>query len=1131
MKARWICCVLGLLSLATLPLSAQPASYCFTTPTPLPDGSLTTIPFDVTDNFAAVGVELVINLQHTYVGDLLIRLESPAGTVATVMTSTLGADQDNLDVRFFDLGIAFSYDQLTCSCRVQPALDNLSVFAGEPAFGTWQLTIEDQLLFDSGTLNSACLQLFGTATVPVTDLQCVRQGFDQVAFSWTNNEIYFGHEIWAGDVQVASVSGLSESFVLENVPVLEDVEFSFRSTAFDLGYPAVQTCTSESIIEAQYEEVCVSDPFVGTESVLPLEFMESALVGSVELSIELTQPTVGNVTLRLTSPSGTALDLMDGLLVGGLDLTFSTQGLSWSSSNRTCRCFSQPPGGSLNRFTGEPANGTWSLTILDSSGQATLEQACLRIYPTSEPLVESFTCEYRGNNEVELSWVNNDLYLEHQVWVRSIGGWELVATLEGDQTEYRIPDSATTQPIQDAIPIALVSPRPAKVVSSVHCRVEPEFTTFAGSCATSTGDIPTNAPLELPILIERDFSVHSIQLGLVIEHSDIGALDVSLRSPQGETAPLLVSPHQTDSPLDAIFSEGGSVFANAAGCPAQYLATNSLSALTGIDSAGLWTLVVGPGPLGSQGSATCCLWLEGQTCVGSSFAVGSTQPTVQTLEVRSDLLIQSTELRVEVVGFEVSLLQFQLTSPEGTSVGLTTSGGTNGCPAPRIFDDSDLLPFAGENARGVWTLTTSTDASLGNEVLSACLSFPDSQPGSPPIENFACTNGLFGAASLTWENGGDYQRHEIYKNGVLEAVLPGFATEYGTTFPTNDTFRILSFLPDATPSLKECLLNVGSPAFLRGDCFPDGQIDIADLRALIHGDLQLDCLATCDFDGDGDWDLNDVATFVDSYFFGGQLPAPFPDCETGTGLCTSYLCGEIPPAAEPDLELAVEHVEVFRGSDVELAVTLTNNGPVDVSALSFGLCIDPSLTIVDAELGGPLAALNNGQGPASSNIDFELGGLTLAAVLDEAGIDSFPPGVHEVLKITVETELDSGVGERSISICDDMGVWETRMVLTDGTPVVPETAPGIVEILPAAMFIRGDANGDGLVDIGDAMFVLAYLVGTVSSSCPDPLDVNADGVLDLSDFTYLTHYLFQNGPEPFPPFPEPGFSTGFLCLP
>ena len=73
-------------------------------------------------------------------------------------------------------------------------------------------------------------------------------------------------------------------------------------------------------------------------------------------------------------------------------------------------------------------------------------------------------------------------------------------------------------------------------------------------------------------------------------------------------------------------------------------------------------------------------------------------------------------------------------------------------------------------------------------------------------------------------------------------------------------------------------------------------------------------------------------------------------------------------------------------------------------------------------------------------------------------------------------------------------------------------------------FIRGDGNGDGAVDISDAVAILAYLyLGGAPPDCKDALDTDDDGTLSITDPIYLLNFLFQDGPPIPAPGPEPGF--------
>lgn len=64
-------------------------------------------------------------------------------------------------------------------------------------------------------------------------------------------------------------------------------------------------------------------------------------------------------------------------------------------------------------------------------------------------------------------------------------------------------------------------------------------------------------------------------------------------------------------------------------------------------------------------------------------------------------------------------------------------------------------------------------------------------------------------------------------------------------------------------------------------------------------------------------------------------------------------------------------------------------------------------------------------------------------------------------------------------------------------------------------FAHGDANGDDILDVADAIFILNYLYK--SGDVPDPLgrgDANCDGLVDLEDVIFLLNYLYKGGEPP-----------------
>ena len=110
-------------------------------PKAIPDNNATgitsTIPVVGNGNVAAFTLSL--NITHTFRGDLLVTLTSPAGLTATVFNGVLNDATDNLII----------------------VNKSSTVFNGEVAAGNWKLKVVDRAAQDVGTLNSWSFHIVG----------------------------------------------------------------------------------------------------------------------------------------------------------------------------------------------------------------------------------------------------------------------------------------------------------------------------------------------------------------------------------------------------------------------------------------------------------------------------------------------------------------------------------------------------------------------------------------------------------------------------------------------------------------------------------------------------------------------------------------------------------------------------------------------------------------------------------------------------------------------------------------------------------------------------------------------------------------------------------------------------------
>jgi subtilisin-like proprotein convertase family protein len=102
---------------------------------------------------------LNLDIDHTYINDLRVKLKSPANT-ERILLNQICSDQDNILISFDDES-SNTYASIPCppnGVMHQPN-QTLSPFDGENLAGTWTLTIEDVADQDGGTLQSWSIEV------------------------------------------------------------------------------------------------------------------------------------------------------------------------------------------------------------------------------------------------------------------------------------------------------------------------------------------------------------------------------------------------------------------------------------------------------------------------------------------------------------------------------------------------------------------------------------------------------------------------------------------------------------------------------------------------------------------------------------------------------------------------------------------------------------------------------------------------------------------------------------------------------------------------------------------------------------------------------------------------------------
>jgi len=118
------------------------------------------------------------------------------------------------------------------------------------------------------------------------------------------------------------------------------------------------------------------------------------------------------------------------------------------------------------------------------------------------------------------------------------------------------------------------------------------------------------------------------------------------------------------------------------------------------------------------------------------------------------------------------------------------------------------------------------------------------------------------------------------------------------------------------------------------------------------------------------------------------------------------------------------------------------------------------------------------------------------------------------LNIVFSATQSSGTSIVTDSLPEFFYFWRVAATPAD-PPVVTTAFSPIAAFSIANVYVPGDADGSGEVDIDDVVYLIAYIFS--GGPAPDPLeagDADCSGEIDIDDVVYLIAYIFSGGPAP-----------------
>ena len=169
------------------------------------------------------GIQINLQVMHTYIGDLKISLASPSGTQVVLMTNSGGEGSDLLNTVFSDFATEYIAEGSAPFGGVYRPKEAFSAFKKENPIGVWTLMIEDTAHNDGGRLEYWGLDIQLSFPEEAYDALLqqnsgVVSGTERVPRLFLNGDLTPIHEIYESNLEAAAKT-LDDTFQTQHARV------------------------------------------------------------------------------------------------------------------------------------------------------------------------------------------------------------------------------------------------------------------------------------------------------------------------------------------------------------------------------------------------------------------------------------------------------------------------------------------------------------------------------------------------------------------------------------------------------------------------------------------------------------------------------------------------------------------------------------------------------------------------------------------------------------------------------------------------------------------------------------------------------------------------------------------------
>lgn len=289
-----------------------------------------------------------------------------------------------------------------------------------------------------------------------------------------------------------------------------------------------------------------------------------------------------------------------------------------------------------------------------------------------------------------------------------------------------------------------------------------------------------------------------------------------------------------------------------------------------------------------------------------------------------------------------------------------------------------------------------------------------------------------------------------------------------------------------------------------GDADGNGVVTISDaaymLNYMYKGGPPPDDFDEADFDYHQEWTVNDAGWLLNCIFPGSP--------------CVIQYC---PPTMAP-----WNPVET---SGYRIRHTAAFPGHLEHSIVDFALDA-PTMTGMQM----PLRILVDTIPAQIDSVHFPIPNSAFESGINNMVISSVPgvvvfgsfmlwseSGPTQLARVFISAPMDTASRLINLEFADYVPVQAPQGHDSPITPMITTwNAPVKPSFLGTCCLVPGDADGNGMQSISDAIYLINYYFagGPSPHSCDGLGDADGNGILSISDAVYLINYIFSGGPAP-----------------